>query len=133
MEESRYMEFLGVIKEAILNYVCGGRDWLKCMVLIPLDELKCLPLADDLALINETETKQNENKSKILATVIVLQDHNSKGLFLVRNGTIENIDYLEFLADCVLSGEIQGVQETCDAIREAIQKQKQLENDLPRI
>ena len=107
------------VREVLFNYIVDGAPIKgKITLEMPVCELKCIPLE----ILSEIEL-QGLNQKKFKVKLIL---HNQKPPQIrIEYETprgVEGLGYLDFLAGRVLCGLLQGVEETCNRIREEVKK-----------
>ena len=114
----KFRAIFNEVREVLFNYIVDGAPRGEIELEMPVCELKCIPL-ELLAEIKLRGLDQKKFKVKLILhnykpPEIRIEYETPRG--------VEGLGYLDFLAGRVLCGLFQGVEETCNRIREEAKK-----------
>ena len=108
MTYQEFKELIDKVKKDIVWYVYNNVGL--ATIRVPIERLKCLPPGYKGYKINDWDVS-SQAKIKVEKTL-----YNPELELRLYESFSISTDYAEFLAACVLLGQIQEVQETCDEI-----------------
>ena len=115
----KFRAIFNEVREVLFDYIVDGSPIKGEITLeIPVCELKCIPLD----LLSEIELRGLNQKTFKVKLVLYNQKPPQIVVEYKTPRGVKGFGYLDFLAGRVLCGLLQGVEETCNRIREEVKK-----------